>query len=714
MALGAEPATAQDLRGFLNSSYSLTKSTSSDGGQTEFSTDREALDLNWSKVVTPLLRYRLTLRGERSDSSTRTTSTGASTSSDATTYLVQPLADFTLASPGYSLNAGIRLREQFTESSTNETSQNLQLTDRNYFLRFFYTPQDLPSASFTFDRTTSVDDLNTRDTVQTRYQASTQYALKDLSGSYAFTRLVDENNIDRRARTQDTHLGNLGYSSSLFGDRLNVQVNGSGSHTTTTDEFFAPGTTVVNLSLVRGLTAGVDLSPDTSPPCPAAPCPPEAVVTAPGLSTGAGSVALTQFVSVGFELTAPGSVSQIGITVAPVPPFTLPDNLGSFITFRAFFTNDTTLATWTEIAGVAQTYDPIQRSFSLTFSATTARFFKAYVSQNPFGSQVIATGITGGNTAGVDVGQEQVRKVLSGAFNGGLTFTPVRWLSASYNLSLNGSRQQPEDITNWSGTHAANLTLRPHRLLTASGTYQYTFNESDQPGFLPTTTTSYGLTFGSVPVPALTTALTFSRSEGRLDDDLQNRSDSASLTAFAKVFPTLTADSTLTVAKADDFVTGPTTLSQGAAFNFNAQVLPRINTVFNYSVNRQEASPAPVGQDAETITHAIGGGTTYTLSRVVNFTTRFDYNIAPTGTAFSQSYKLDWIPTQRVSMFVSYRRSTQETQDVEGSSDSITGNLRWSVSRYVDLSANASYTQTATGSTVLEVQSYSVNAGFRF
>ncbi len=714
--LGTTIAMAQDLRGFFNSSYGVSKSTSSEGARTEFTNDRQSLDLNWNKAVTPFLNYRLTLRGERSDS----TATTNGTSSDTSTTLVQPLADFSLASPGYSLNAGMRLREQFTESSTSQTSEDLQLSERNYFLRFFYAPQDLPSASFTVDRTTLVDDRNTQDTVTTRYQASTQYALKDVTGGYSFTRFVNEDNIDRRTRTQDAHLGNLGYSSVLFGEHLALQANATASHTTTTEEFFAPGTTVVTLALRRGLSAGPDASPENSSACnPPAPCPADAVVTAPGLESGAGNVPLASMVAVGFELAAPAAVGRIEVSVAPAPPPspppTLPDNLGSFISFSVLFTDDPTLVTWTMLGGVSQTYDAAQSRFVLTFPATTARFFKVYVSTNSYLISVVtATGITAGNTVDVEAGDTRVSRTLTGAFSGGVAFTPVKWLTASYNLSLSGNRQEPEEVASWSGSHAANVTVQAHRLLTMSGTYQYSFSGSDQPGFLPTTTTSYALALGSVPLPTLTTSLTLSRAENHIDEELQNRSNAASLTASAKVFPKLNADSTLTVTRAEDFTVGVETFGQGASINLNAQVLPRINTVFNYSVQRQETSPAPEGQDAVAVTHAIGGGTTYTLSRVVNFTTRFDYNVAPAGTAFSQSYKIDWIPTQKASLFVSYRKTTQSAESVESGSDSITANVRWNVSRYLDLSANASYARTDTGGIVVDVQSFNVSAGFRF
>lgn len=630
--------------------------------------------------------------------------------------LVQPLADFTLASPGYSLNAGIRARELFSEG--NEVDP-LRLSDRNYFLRFFYVPLGLPTASVIIDRTTSVDDRKTLDTAENRYQFSLQHTVGDANGSYAFSRTVNEDHILERTRTQDSHLGNLGYAGRFFGDHLAVQTTASVNQTTTTEEFLTTGTAVVNRALARGLRADPDLTPTNSADA-CAPgfitCP---VVTAPGLAAGGGNVPLLPFASVGFELTLREPIGEMEIAVAPEPPFTLPTNLGSFVTFRVFSTDDATLVNWTEILGVSLTYDPLRTRFTLTFPSTTARFFKAYVSRNDFGALVKATGVTTGTTINVTPGEERVSKNLAGSFTGGLIFTPVRWASASYNLTLSGNRQDPENITTWSGTHAGNVTVQVHRLLTVGGTVQYSFTSSDQPDFQPTTSTSYTLTLGSTPLPTLTTALTGARTENRIGGELENRTDAANLTVAAKVLPRLNADSTLGISRAEDFVAKQTTVFENFAVNLNAQVLPRVNSVFNYSVQRQEATPPIFGLDAVTVTHNIGGGTTYTLSRVVNFTTRFDYIITPTATAFSQSYKVDWVPTEKTSLFVSYRKTTQESTStlgptVSGGSDSIIANIRWTVSRYLDLSANASYTKAVTGDSIQTVQSYNLTAGFRF
>jgi hypothetical protein len=703
----AAPASAQDLRGFFNSSYSVTSSKSEQGTtstRTDFVTNDESLDLNWNKAVTPFLGYRLTLRTERTGSTT--TTDNVKTNSD--TILLQPLGDFTLATPLYSLNAGLRARELFTEGNTAEPAH---LSDRNYFLRFFYTPANLPTASFIIDRTTSVDDHHTRDNNDTRYQFSLQHTISDFIGSYNFSRDVNEDHLVERTRTQDSHVGNLGYSSLWFGDHLAVQSNLTVNHTTTTDEFLTLGTQVVSRTLNRGLRADVDPTPQNSADVP--------VVTAPGLSAGGGNVPLPLFASVGFELTVRSAIGEMEITVAPEPPFVLPTNLGSVVAFRVFATDDATLVNWTEVTGVGQAYDPLQSKFTLTFPSTTARFFKAFVNANAFGALVKATGITTGTTINVTQGQQRVQTNLSGTYIGGVVFTPVRWASASYNITLSGSLQDPEHFTTWTVTHAGNVTLQVHRLLSVGSTVQYTSTTSDQPGFEPTTSTSYTLNLGSNPLPTLTTALTLARTENTLGGSLQNRTDAANLSVAAKVLPRLNADSTITFSHTDDLLTKQVIYAEGFTLNLNAQVLPRVNSLLNYSVLRQDTSPPTVGQPQISVTHTIGGGTTYTLSRVINVSTRFDYTVAPTSTAFAQTYKVDWIPTEKTSLAIGYRKTTQQSDtlgggSISGGSDSLTGNVRWTVSRYLDLNANASYTRAVTGDSIQTVQSYNVSAGFRF
>jgi hypothetical protein len=160
--------------------------------------------------------------------------------------------------------------------------------------------------------------------------------------------------------------------------------------------------------------------------------------------------------------------------------------------------------------------------------------------------------------------------------------------------------------------------------------------------------------------------------------------------------------------------------TQALSFNLVMQVTPRISTVGNYALQIQETSPPPTGQRGTVVTNTLGGGTTYTLSRVVNFNTRFDFTTTSAGgTVLSQQYKLDWIPTSKTSMFVSYRTVEQHLLDASSNSDFISLNGRWNVSRFLDLAADYTFSHTTTSRPpsprlAQDIHTFNVSAGFRF
>jgi hypothetical protein len=703
--LPSGPACAQELHGLLSSSFSATQSKSSEGTTAEFQNLRETFDANWSSRLSPTLGYRLTLRGERVDGTSVLSSGDVETRTDTSSVLLQPALDVTLAAAPYSLNVGLRLRDQFTEDSSGGA---VTLSEQNTFLRFFYSPDQLPSIGVLMDRTTSTDDRSPapKDEEETRYQVVTQYSLGGLNLGYTFGRRVHEDRREERATTQDTSVGTVGYAGRFFDDRLSAQADLSLNQTTTVDEFFVAGTARLDRALARGLRADPDPTPTSSADVP--------LVNEPALVSGTANVPLVLLSSVGFGLAASEQVTELAIALAPEPPFTLPANLTAFLTFRVFFTDDPTLVTWTEVGGVSQAWDPVLSRFTLTVPATTARFFKAYVSRNDFGVLVKATGIAAPVTTAVTAGSERSRSTSGVTIGTGLAYTPVKWLTAAYNANLSTTSQEPESIESRSGTQTFSLTVRPHEKVTTTGTLQYGFSESNQTGAQDTTQTSYSLSVGWVPLKTLSTTLAVARNEDRIARELQNRTDAASVGAASKVFPGLNLDSSYSISRAENFVSTQEVFAQDLAFKMTAQATPWASMVGNYGIQVRETTPPPAGAEPRTVTHTVGGGTVYTLSRLVNFTTRFDFVSTPDGTSFSQQYKMDWVPTSKTSFFVSYFTTNAQFEDVETTSDTINLNGRWSVNRALDLSANYSFSRSTTGDTVQEIQSFNVTASLRF
>ena len=693
-------AYSQDLNALFTSSTSITNSKSEDA-TTDLQSFRETLDLNWNRAISGALRYRITLRTE--DSRDRLAVDSDLTRTSATKF--EPVLDATWSGGPFSLNGGLRLRELITDGNKEE---RIRLSDRRWFTRFFLTLENWPSLSFQVDQFTQENDLSpkTINKKDTRYQLMTDYRYRDFTFSYLFSDQVFENIVNSQTRDQMNHLGTIGYSRTSLWGWLDVLGGYTFNYAPVREEFSRAGIAEIERTLIRALRAAADLTPNDSSDVP--------LTNEPGLLNGTALIPLELNISLGFEqVVVVEPVSQIRLDVSPEPPFTLPNNLESFLTFRVFFTNDVTLTTWTELGGVSQRFDPLESRFELNFPATIARFFKVYVSRNDFGTLVRTTRIAALSLESVGAGTTRKSSTLVHNLNGNFSVRlPTRpWTisNLAYEFTLSRLTQQPDSVHFFSGTHTARLVAEPHRYLTSTLTYQHNFANSNQAGSQNTTADFFNVVLSSTPIPTLTASLSFAHNDNRAEGELQTRSDSGSLNLSTRLYRDLNVDSNYTIGRSQDFLNDQKTLSHNASLNANARLTPRLNATLNYSIRWAQTDAAE--QQTSDLTHAIGVNTTYTVSRFLNVNTRYDFLSGRDVTSFAQSYTLDWSPTSKLSGSMGYRRTQQEAQGERTGSDGVNINGRWNISRYFNVDGNFILFRTFAGD---RLYSFSARAQFRF
>ena len=697
LLLAFRSAPAQDLNALFTSGANIINSTS-EGTTTDLQSFVQTLDLNWNKTISPVLRYRLTLRTEDTRNQIRVDPDV--TRSTATQ--VEPIFDATLASTAFSINGGYRARELFTSGNKQDA---IWLDERRWFTRLFLTPQDLPPLTFQLDRFTQENDQKSVNQSDTRYQVSTSYEYGGATFSYLFSDRINEDFAAGQTRDQKVNSATLGYTGTNLGGWLDVLASYSINYSPTHQEFSKSGVAEVERQLSRGLKAPADNTPlDSS----------DVLLTSdPALIGGGATVSLEERISIGFEqlLQPPKPVSQIRINLVAVPPFIIPDNLETFLRFRVFISDKpdpNSVNAWTEIGGFSPTYNPLESRFELTWPSSptpppTARFVKVWVDANPFGGAIQATKISALNLEAVSGGTKRDENTLANSVNGSFTVRPPTrpWTisAVSYDFSLSHVMQQPGAVRNIGGTQSVRLIADPYRYLTSTFTYQHTFSESNQEGSKPTTSDLYSVVFTSAPLTTLTSSLTISHNDNRTDSKLDTRSDTGSLNATARLYRDLNLDATYTLGRTQDFVADSRTLGQGGNINANATLTPRLNATLGYSI-RWLKSELP-DQTTSLLTHTINSSFTYTISRFLNINTRYDFlTDSDNTTSFSQDYRIDWSPTAKLSGFLGYHRTQQQSNGENNTSDGVTANARWNISRHMSLEGNFLFFNNSTGNKV--------------
>jgi hypothetical protein len=93
----------------------------------------------------------------------------------------------------------------------------------------------------------------------------------------------------------------------------------------------------------------------------------------------------------------------------------------------------------------------------------------------------------------------------------------------------------------------------------------------------------------------------------------------------------------------------------------------------------------------------------------MNASGRWDFNTTDGTTTVTQQYQLNLIPTPKTSIIVTFLRVDQSTNQLSGSTNSVTVNTSWNISRHFDLSAFGSYNLGLTGDSA-----YTVSATLTF
>lgn len=711
----APSASGEDLNLLVTSSANVSGGTVGEQSTTQRSFV-QSLDMNYNRSVTPLLSYRLRLRGSDTETTTSTDSTRASSAN----RFIEPEGDVTLGGPKYSLTAGGRLRQTFASGTQ---AQALTLSEDREFLRAFLTPDLLPAFTVQYERTATVDDrtpaIVDREETRAIFGATYPFAQK-VNLAYTFTSQTTEDNVASRSRDQRSHVGTATYTDSFFSDRLSVNANYLVNRLDTTERF-APVAGAGGLLLLPIILVQAYFLTEVDPTTSAASKPPSSYLPPinPNTSTAL-SITVDLVVndggtpnknaSIAVGLSPGSSVTTVRMTVAPRPNGNgdlVQDALGLTFQVCTGATQPIDQTGWTCVSPASVAPPTLFNDFfEISFGATSGSFLKIHVVSDtnptlgafgPLGATAIevftpaAAGVTGELTTGN----------LLQSLTGGIMVRPTDVLTVNANGTFSTNTQDPSDRCDDSGTYSLTATGTPHRLLTATALYQGSFTTSNDPQTSRADTRVASLTVSSTPLPALTASLSGTRSENDLGGATQNRTDAIGFNTALRPYRNLNVDLSTTLSEARNFVDGTKTEGLSAVLNANSALTARLTGLFGYTFSTSEVTggiaPSSVTSNATFLS------LTYTVSRFLNANGRWDLSTSDGNYTVTQQYRLDLIPTLKTSVFITYLRTAQEAAGVSGSINTVTLTARWNISRHVDLNATTNFTRGLTGDTVYGV-----------
>ncbi len=672
----------------------------------------ETLDMNYNRAVTPQFSYRLLLR----EFGTTSSNTAASSSTRSTTGSVEPGLDMTFSGLKYSLNVGGRLREAYSDASQ---SPSLLQTEDFQYVRAFLTPDLFPHLLATFERTADRDDRTPRGLDQENIRAvlGATYSLAEkLNLAYTLTSERRDDSVARRTQEQRSHVATLNYADNFFADRLAVNGNYLATRVDTEERTSLTGVSGGVVAAPQVLSGAFSLLEDDPTVAAASKVPPATYatlttsistilnLTVPLTVSEGGAPNRNQSIAVGLP---PGvSITTIRLTVSPragdLRDISLQAQGVSFQIF-AGAGPQINLSTWTAVPIVSVTAPTTFNSyFEITIGATGGSFIKIHVAadmQQPPLPPLTATAVQAFSPSAPG-GRVDTGNFLQ-SFSGGITVQPLTQLSINGNVNFNTNRQDPSGRRDDSGTYSVIATGTPHRLLTATALYQNSFTTSNDPQTQRTGTWNGSVTLSSSPLPTLTASLSGSRTESNQGGVTQTRADSLSLNTAMVPFRHLNVDVSTALGRSQNFVDGSTSRNFSATLSANGRLTARLSGLLGYTFGASEVSGGLAPSSA--VTSSTFLSLTYTVSRFLNASSRWDFSASDGNFTLTQQYRLDVKPTLKTSVFLTFLRTDQHAETGSSSTNTATLNGSWNISRHLDLNTTASFTHGSQSGTVYTV-----------
>ncbi|RMF74430.1 MAG: hypothetical protein D6738_06425 [Acidobacteria bacterium] len=525
VALVVLPAFAGDFSGTV----SVARGTTSPNDRADQDTLDASFSLGWTQRITPLLELLVTYRGSeyhaRPEDAPR----------------IERRVRAPLVQLGYRLRS-VRIRLSASSTRRRGTSAADHLDSDALLGEVSWTPRRGPQIQVRWRDETNVADIALfgRDTATRSWNVVGSWSGPSASLRYTF----DDLRLDARLRgvriDQQRHELVAGFRRRAWGDRLSLSASARLGLVDQTQRAATGGFVSEPVPAVRGLFA-IDPSPEFGS-LDAEPALVDGDLdtpTSPRIEIGGANT----FRNVGVDLGVLREVSRLEISVdAPSDPALVwtvwdsPDNL-----------------TWTEVPGVAVTWDPALLRYTLSFPTRTARYLKAVnVSVNAL-DFVAVTEVR----ALVDLPATDTLKTRNTTtqLDVQLVARPTERFSASYTLGY--AERGAED---------GSLIVRDRREVdyrvaldwdlaagwSAALTHQLSDQERSERPFEDLRERRWGARLAWDPLPAFHGELSASRRDEQLAGALARRSDNVTLRGTADIWTDLRATAAIGYASIDD------------------------------------------------------------------------------------------------------------------------------------------------------------------
>lgn len=596
---------------------------------------------------------------------------------DTKTTRLYPDMRLNVSNEYFRADTGYQLVERGLDILTMVSDED-RYTTESWNTNFYTKPEKYPKLRLRYNQDKSYDHLSVHQTNNrtNRFSGSADYAYRFLNLYYNYINTTSDDYVADSTVETNMHEGRVDFRRSFWTNK--VASSGSYSIKETKTETQARGKDIevdekkpASDGLYKKDTGdAINVTLDSEPLLIDGD-----KATSTGINIGDGSANDDQ--NIGLEFTFSSEVEKIYLYT------TTPDTNFNKNNFQWDVYSSSDNSTWTLIKDTASfDYDTTQERFEISFTKTSARYFKVVNDQNDsydlFVTEIeaYAAKTQAAYTTAEDVDTTET-------IHANLGFRPFDWLSFTYDL--NQDLQKSESGTDSTKTRRLSQNIsglvekgfKLHKYLEVRPQYQRRLEYEDESETeTRRSTDTYRVHFLSSPLKTLDADFSLNHRVVKEDSKTQSRDSSALLHTSAKLRDGVDLDIDADITRNENFLAESELISRFINSNLRLELTSALTTEIEYNMTWSNTE-APGGDTSGRNSHA---ETTVYWRPSHDFYLRGSYSIDRDEEAgketSGQDFDLNWLLTEKIQLTMGYGMDRNDTVQTSYSSD-----LSWSLSR---------------------------------
>jgi hypothetical protein len=605
----------------------------------------------------------------------------------------------------FTANTGYQLTEKGLDIFTM-TSDEQRLTNESWNANFKTKSEKYPKIRLNYNEDSSYDHLtvHTKDTKTRKFAGGTDYTYRFLDFDYEYKNVLTDDYVAEEEDETGTNYGKVNFRKSFLANKITS--SGSYSINDTRREVKTGGQTV-RVAEIKTVSQGLYVQ-DTTPLS-------STLISVPDLINGdKGTAALSAGnpinigggipntnQNIGVDLTSATEVELIYLYTRPPSPFFNKD----LYTWAVYYSSDN--LSWTQITSNAtKDYDTTENRFEISFTATTARYFKIVNTANDT-FQLNVTEIEAYSYTTYPAFSTTRTERTTQTILANLGYKPTDWLSLVYDFTQIEEDAKTDKTRRQ--THNANIRVERelHKYLTAWAQYGRRMEYDSGATAEDKTTDTYLLHFLSSPLTTLNTDLSLNHTVSKEDGQTKSRNSSALFQISAKLREGADLDINGNIIRSEDLTSQSETNTKSIDSNLRLELTKMLTAELEYSrewTDTQQPSGDTTSQtsDAKTTVY-------WRPSRDFYFRGSYDIEKDAAGQRTTRhQHNLSWIMTEKMQLSMNYTLARNNAINTTYSSY-----LTWNLSKIITMRFSYAWSRQKTD-TITDTQTFTTNLSARF